>query len=162
MKKILLLILIFIIFLFSCHREYGILSYQQNDVEAICTVNEKYTVKIVKSDDLKRMEVLFPDTLEGVFFEMQGENIYVIKEETKIPMSRDSLKGICALLNCFSLKEDFIINLSEEGVASFDTENGIYTVTYGKNSLPQHIKISGDNYEYSVLIDTVKIKQRNT
>ena len=79
MKK-LLLILVFCVFFCSCQQKYDILSYQENDILANCTVNEKYNVNIVKKDGALRLDVLSPDTLKGISFEIRGDKAYAIKD----------------------------------------------------------------------------------
>ncbi len=155
MKK-LILIFVFCIFLCSCKQEYNILSYQENDIVANCTVNGKYNVNIIKCSEFLCLEVLSPDNLDGIKFELKGNEAYAIKDEIKIPIRRDSLKGICALLNSFSLSESAITTVSTDNIISFDTDYGIYTVTYGENNLPQRIAINGDTYEYSIIVNSIK------
>ena len=156
MKKLFLLLVVCVFFC-SCQNEYDILYYQEGNIEASCTVNDKYDVSISKSNGILRLEVCAPDTLRGVLFEMRGEKVYAIKDEMEILISNDSLKGICALLNCFSLNESAITTVSTINVISFDTDYGLYTVTYGENNLPQHIEITGDTYAYSIDVHTIAI-----
>ena len=157
MKKLFLVPLLFVLCLLSCKKEYNILEYQNNNIEASCTVNEGYNINIIKSNDLKRLEVCSPDTLKGILFEIRGDKAYAIKNEMEIPLSPDSLKGICALLNCFSLLENDIINVSENNVITYKNSYGLYTITYGENSLPQQISIIGDTYEYNITVNGIKL-----
>lgn len=156
--KRLFFILLLLAFLFcSCAKEQNILSYQESNIIANCTINDKFNVNITKSEVALGLEVLAPTTLCGIMFEINKDGAYAIKNETKIPLDKDSLKGICALLNSFSLSEDAMTTVSLNNVISFDTDYGIYTVTYGENNLPQSITIIGDTYEYSILVNTIKL-----
>lgn len=157
MKKIILILIIMLFAFTGCKGDYNILEYQNSNIEASCTVNDKYSVNITKSNDVKRLEVLFPDTLKGILFEMRGDKAYAIKGKMEIPVSTDSLKGVCALLNCFSLSEGEIATVSPNNIISFDTDYGLYTVTYGENNLPQNIKIAGDTYEYNITVNTIML-----
>lgn len=156
-KKLFLIPFLLILCLCSCKQEYNILDYQNNNIEANCTVNDKYNINITKNEGALRLEVLSPKNLEGVQFEIRGNEACAIKDEIKIPIKADSLKGICALLNCFSLSEEAITTVSVDNVISFDTDYGLYTITYGENNLPQKIAIASDNYEYSIIVNTIKL-----
>ena len=157
MKKLLLIPLLIVVCLLSCKREYSILEYQNNNIEASCTVNDKYSVIITKTDDLKILEVRSPDTLKGISFEIRGNKAYAIKDEIEIPVSTDSLRGICALLNLFSLNESEITSVSENNVITYKNDYGVYTVTYGENNLPQKITLVGDTFEYDITVNTIKL-----
>ena len=104
------------------------------------------------------MAVNSPDNIAGVSFEIKGNEAYVIKDEIKIPIGVSEIKGIYSLVNMFSLNEESITTATGNGVITFDTEHGIYTVTYGENNLPQHMEIDGDGFAYSVEIVTIRLK----
>lgn len=157
MKRLFLIPLLFVVCLISCKQEYNILEYQNYNIEASCTVNDKYSVNITKSNDVKRLEICSPDTLKGILFEIRDDKAFAIKDDIEIPVSTDSLKGIGALLNSFSLSEDAMTTVSLNNIISFDTDYGLYTVTYGENNLPQNIKIAGDTYEYNITVNTIML-----
>jgi len=157
MKKIILILIIMLFAFAGCKGDYNILEYQNSNIEASCTVNDKYNVNIIKTNGLKRLEMCSPDTLKGILFEMRGDKAFAIKDDIEIPVSTDSLKGVCALLNCFSLSEGEIATVSLNNIISFDTDYGLYTVTYGENNLPQNIKIAGDTYEYNITVNTIML-----
>lgn len=156
MKK-LILMLVFCVFFCSCHQEYNILTYQENNIEANLTINDKYTVNLTKSNDFLQLYVLSPSYLEGVCFEITNDKSYAIKDEIKIPLDKSKLKGICAILNCFSLSEEAITTVNTSNVISFDTDYGLYAITYGENNLPQMIKITGQDYDYSIVVNTIRL-----
>lgn len=158
MKKLLLTSFMLILFLCSCHQEYNILSYQENDIIANCTVNDKFNVNITKNNELLKLDILSPANLCGVCFEIVNDNAYAIKDEIKIPLNKDSLRGICALLNCFSLSEEAITTVSQNNVIKFDTDYGLYTITYGENNLPQYVMIVSDTYEYSIVVNSISLR----
>lgn len=158
MKKLLLIPFLLILLLASCKQEYNILEYQENDVLANCTVNGKYNVNIIKCNDFLRLEILAPTNLKGISFKLTENDAYAIKDEIKIPLDKNSLRGICALLNCFSLTEEAITSVNQNNVITFDTDYGLYTVAYGKNNLPEHIAIASDTYDYSIVVNSISLR----
>ena len=159
MKKIILAFILSLLLFCSCKNEYNILSYQENDIEAQCIVNEKFNLEIKKSGKSVNISVLSPKSLAGVKFEIGENSSFVIKDEIKIPLKNEDISGIYALSRIFSLNEEAITTASYDGVISFDTEYGIYSVSYGKNNLPQHIEISAADFDYSVEIVAIKLKE---
>ena len=159
MKKIILAFVLSLLLFCSCKNEYNILSYQENDIEAECIVNEKFDLEIKKTGKSVNISVLSPKSLVGVKFEISENSSFVIKDEIKIPLKNEDISGIYALSRIFSLNEEAITTASYEGVISFDTEYGIYSVSYGKNNLPQHIEISAADFDYSVEIVAIKLKE---
>ncbi len=157
MKKIFALALLSLFFIISCKQEYGILDYQDNNIEAECEINQKYKVVIIKNGGTLSLEIREPLSLCGVKFQIADGKASIIKNELKIPISKESLRGICALTNIFSLDEGTITTATENNIISFENEYGIYRVLYGESSLPQKIEISGDGYDYAVTINTIKL-----
>ncbi len=158
MKKLILIFPLLVLFFASCKQEYDILSYQANDLEAHCTVNENYEVIISKNSSSLSLHVLSPDSLNGVSFEITDNTACILKDDMKIDVKKDSLAGICAILNSFSLREEAITTVNQNNVISFDTDYGIYTVTYGENNLPYLISITGEAYEYQIKVNSIKIQ----
>ena len=159
MKKLFFMMFLLAFLFCSCANEQNILSYQESNIIANCTINEKFNVNITKNGDYLSLEVLSPATLCGIMFEMTSKGAYAIKDEIKIPLDKDSLRGILALLNSFSLSEDAMTTVSLNNIISFDTDYGLYTVTYGENNLPQNIKILSDAYEYNIIVNTIKLTE---
>lgn len=158
MKKLILISLLLVFLFASCKQEYDILSYQENTIEANCTVNDKYRIIITKNAERSSLRVLEPESMEGICFEVENGNAYAIKDEMRISVSKKSLEGICAILNSFSLDEESITTVKQNNVISFDTEYGLYSVTYGENNLPYHFSIISDTYEYEITVNSLKIQ----
>lgn len=158
MKRLLIPIFLLAILLCSCQREYNILTYQENEIVSECTINNKYDITITKCKDFLRLDIISPASLAGVSFEIKEGNAYAIKDDISIPIDKNSLRGICAILNCFSLKENEIATVNQDSTCIFNSDYGTYTVTYGENDLPKHIEISTDTYNYSIAINSILLK----
>ena len=157
MKRILFILALVALLFMSCGNEYDILSYQEKEITAECKVNEKFDLEIKKTGGCVRICVLSPENLGGTVFEISKESSFVIKDELKIPLDNENIRGIYALSQIFSLSEEAITTATQNGVISFDTDHGLYTVTYGENNLPELITISGDDFEYSVKINAISL-----
>ena len=156
MKRILFILALVTLLFMSCGSEYDILSYQENEIVAECQVNEKFDLEIKKTGGCVQICVISPENLGGTVFEISKESSFVIKDELKIPLDNESIDGIYALSQIFSLSEEAITTATNGGVITFDTGSGVYTVTYGENNLPHHIEISGDSFSYFVEIKSIK------
>lgn len=157
MKRILFILALVALLFVSCGNEYDILSYQENEITAECQVNEKFDLEIKKAGGCVRICVISPENLGGTVFEISKESSFVIKDEMKIPLDNENIRGIYALSQIFSLSEEAITTATSEGVITFDTDHVLYTVTYGENNLPELITISGDVFEYSVKINAISL-----
>lgn len=158
MKKLIFATLI-LVFLCSCKQDYNILSYQENDIVAYCTVNNKFDLTVSKAQDKITVEILKPENLGGITFEFEKENSYAIKDEMKIPINNENIKGIYALSRIFSLDENGISTVGTNNVITFDCNDAIYTVTYGENNLPLHMEIRGNTFEYSVDLKSIRLNE---
>lgn len=161
MKRLFLILLFFGCFLMlSCQAEYGILGYQEKDIVAECTVNGKYKVEIQKTQNMCKVTVLEPQSVKGVSFEI-GESVYAIYGDTRIETEKDSLQGICALSQIFSQSEDCLTTATKEGMGSvltFQKDTCVYKITMGKNSLPKHVSILSENFEYQIDVLSIELK----
>ena len=158
MKRLILIFLLLAFLFASCKQEYNILSYQESNIEADCTINDKYRVMITKNPECLSLRVLEPQSMVGISFELKNESAYAIKDEMKISVSKECLAGICAILNSFSLDEESITTVTQNNVVSYDTDYGLYSVTYGENNLPYHFSIISDTYEYEITVNSLKIQ----
>ena len=104
-----------------------------------------------------RISVISPEKLKGTVFEISKESSFVIKDELKIPLNNDDICGIYALSQIFSLSEEAITTATQSGVISFDTDHGLYTVTYGENNLPEHIEIHDSSFSYSIDVKAIML-----
>ena len=161
MKRLFFILFFFCITLTSCQGKYGILDYQNKDILAVCTVNEKYKVEIAKTKELCKITVLEPENIKGISFEI-GERAYTVFGDTKIESSKESLDGICALSEIFSQSEECLTTAKEEGqgsVFTFQRDACVYRLTIGKNSLPKHVQILSDSFEYNVDILSIELAE---
>lgn len=157
MKRLIcLLFIINVILLCACRNEYNILSYQEKNITANCTVNDKYNIEITKNESGRKLTVLEPENLCGIAFEIGENTSYAIKDSMKIPLNNQHISGIFALSSIFSLKEGNLATVTENNILTFKDTYTVYTVTYGENNLPLHIEISGDKFRYSVNVNSIK------
>lgn len=160
-RSLILLIFLLILCLFGCtQKEYGILLYQEKDIEASCIINEKYTATITKSDGVFTISIIEPSELNTVKFEIHENEAYAIAGYVRVPMEKKSLKGICALLYMFSLDEASLTTATEvENGAELEFSNdyGSYKIVTNKDGIPKSCQISGDSYEYTVEIASIAL-----
>ncbi|MBO5261796.1 MAG: hypothetical protein J6B45_02000 [Clostridia bacterium] len=161
MKRLFLILLFFSAFLlFSCRAEYGILDYQEKDIVAECMVNGKYKVEIQKTQNMRKVTVLEPQNARGISFEI-GERAYALYGETKIEIEKAHLDGICALAEIFSQSEECLTTAKEQGggsVLTFQNDTCVYKITFGEHSLPKHIYILSEGFEYNIDILSIDLK----
>ena len=163
MKKLVLVATLFFCLLFpSCRgQEYGILPYQDKNIDAECTLNSEYKIRIVKENGRGHICFLEPTELSTISFSIEDERVTGNAGETKIPLPEKNTRGILAIFNMFSLKEGEISSARQEGSLSyieFTTSYGVYSLTLGKNSMPKNIKIVSSDYTFDISIDTILLK----
>lgn len=163
MKKIICLCfsVVFCLTFISCtEREYGILFYQDNKITAECTVNDKYNIVITKDGANSSLQVVLPSEMQGVMFTYNGNECYAMLDEIKIPINKDDLKGIFALINIFSLDEGTITSAKIKGEQSITFENtyGTYTMSFDDKGYPKNAKITDGVYDFNVKITALKVE----
>ena len=162
MKRLFFILLFFgSLCLLSCQAEYGILDYQSNDLVAECKINGKYKVEIAKVGSICTVTVQEPESARGITFTV-GEGVSVSASDFEIEADREQLGGICALAGIFSQKEECLISATKRGEGSelsFQTEECVYRITLGKNSMPQNVSIVSDSFEYNVEILSIEIAE---
>ncbi|MBO5374518.1 MAG: hypothetical protein J6A54_03605 [Clostridia bacterium] len=150
MKRIFVL-LILMLALFSCAERYELLSYQEGDISAKCSLNDKYIINVEKSADERVLKILEPCELEGVEFRCTSEGCVAICDDIEIPIDRALLNGVVAICSIFDLDESAIqasIADEDEASVSFLMDDISYTVTYGDDCLPSLIEISTDGFSH--------------
>lgn len=161
MKKILLtLTLILVALICSCTRNYGILDYQNKDIVAECKINEKYKTEIIKTTDLCKIRVLEPIDAQGIEFEITKDGAFVAYNDLKIEMSKENLKGVCAIASIFSQSEEYLTGAWDEkgkSVLTFEQNGTHFQITLGENSTPKRVKILNEAFEYDIEICTIKL-----
>ncbi len=161
MKRFVCIIFVVLMLFASCNTKYDILFYQKYSITATCKINDAYTVEIKRTEELTSLEVLYPNQLKGAIFYTNQNEAYVQKDDLKIPVNKESLRGICALLSCFDLEEASITTVESENkssIVTFACKSATYVVTYGQNKLPSFIEINGDTFDYSVEVCTIQLK----
>lgn len=163
MKKTVLLLLLLCVILVGCDkREYGIMSYQNKNISARCTVNGEYEITLEQEKGICRLSVTKPERLKGISFELGTDYAKAVYKGAEITVSREHLGGICAISNIFALKEESLTDAMKKGaesVLSFKNIYGTYQVTLGKNSMPQEIIIQSPSYIYEIRVDAIEIRE---
>lgn len=155
------LVLLCTLCFFGCQgQNYDILSYQNKNISAICTLNDEYKIKVERKNDLSSVSFLEPKELKSVIFTLKNDELSALAGEVNIPLSKENADGIYAILNMFSLDTATVKTAKDDGefdVLEFDTEIGLYTLLMGENNLPSKIIISGDGYFFEILIDEISL-----
>ena len=161
MKRLVALVLLLVL-LCSCGSEYDILEYQKGDISAVCEVNGEYKINIIKKEEKRALEIITPSELDDVQFEYDGKSWCAISGEVKIPMEKEQLSGICALCSIFDLEESSITTVSDTldgySTVNFEGDDASYSVTYNKQALPSHIRITSADFEFDIEIIAIEIK----
>ncbi|MBO5287668.1 MAG: hypothetical protein J6B34_06035 [Clostridia bacterium] len=160
MKRLVIFLALIALLSCSCQQKYDILDYQGGNIEAHCTVNEKYSVVIKSNKEALTLEIVEPVRLKGVTFQI-GNEVYASVNDVKIKIKPEQIKGICALCHMFSLEEETMTAAEKNGEGSeltFLDSYGAYTLTLGKGSVPSRVIINGEKYSYNVIIDGIKIE----
>ena len=152
------LFLVIICLFSSCSDRYGILDYQNGDIVAVCEINGKYTVNIIKEGNVRTLQTLSPSEVAGVSFVFDPE-CTVTYDGLELKLSRDEVKGVAALCSVFDLDEGMIgaIGGTETDTVSFNSDTICYTVTYNSLSLPERIMISGD-FDFDIRVLSIEYK----
>ena len=163
MKKLFLIqfFCVFLLVFSSCRvQNYGILSYQEKAIDAECTLNGEYKISIRKHGSEKKICFSEPSALSHISFEIVGENVTARAGEVEIQLEPETVRGILALSNVFSLNEGALSTagaLGERSNMEFQTEYGTYTLTLGKNGLPSRVQIYSAHYRYDISVDAIKL-----
>ncbi|MBQ7352612.1 MAG: hypothetical protein IJW54_01255 [Clostridia bacterium] len=156
MKKALILLPLILLSLSSCiNQSYGILPYQQKNIEAEITVNNEFKIRLIKRENIT-LEIIEPKELDTMSFIIEENGILAKNNNIEILLEKESLDGIYALSQIFSLNESFLTSM-EEGQLTFEQNETHYKLTLGKNDLPDKIIISSNSFYYEISIDGIEI-----
>lgn len=163
MKRLALVFLVILFAFVSCSQPtYGILKYQERDIVAQCLVNDNFRCILEKKQSTLTLKILEPQALSSVSFVFEGDGVLAISGEVKIPLSKESLDGIYALLMVLCLREEELTSAKEEenGEATlcFLNGQGEYTLKIGKNQMPKSAEIISDGYHYKVIFESIMIE----
>ena len=159
------LFLVFTILLCVCllgcgGQRYNILDYQDKNINAECVVNDKYKINLIKSKDKAVIEVQEPKEAQGISFIIEENTSYAVSGDVKIQMEKKDLGGICAIGSMFSQNEECLVRATEQGKGSvfiFQNDSCMYQITLGENSVPHHVKITSESFEYDIEICSIEL-----
>lgn len=158
MKRLATVFLISIM-LVSCAPRYDILSYQNGNIEAECEINGKYTVNIIKKEAFRSVQIISPNELSNISFEFDGSDWTARCDDISIPIEKEYLPGIRAISSVFDLEEGWITTASDEdgvGIVDFCSDGLSYLVSYNAQSLPEKIKITGNDFNFDINVVSIK------
>ncbi|MBO5338370.1 MAG: hypothetical protein J6A96_01570 [Clostridia bacterium] len=163
MKRLSLFLLpVLLFFVVSCHNQsYGILSYQDKNIEAECTLNGEYKILVTKSGEKSSVSFIEPSSLSSVSFTYEGERVTARASDMEITLPKNELEGAVAVLSMFSLSEECLVSVSkgENGdIMEFDSEHGSYRLTMGENDMPKRIEIEAEGYQFDIIVESIMIK----
>lgn len=160
MKRFLPVLLLAFFLLCACNEKKDFLAYQQKNPTIECVVNEKFELLISKSE-IVTIEVKKPSEISALYFEFGQSDGYVINGDLKIPLGRESACGLYALSCVLSLENESIVSVVDQGknsIVTFENDLGTYSVTYGKNLLPNHIEIHSDKFDYDIVVKGISLE----
>lgn len=155
MKKGLIIPLILLFFCACTNQSYGILPYQEKDIEAEINVNNEFKIRLIKKDNIT-LEIIEPVTLKEISFTVEENGILAKDGNVEIMLDKDKLDGIYAISRIFSLDEA-CLTTAENSQFSFEQNNAHYVVMLGKNDLPQSIRITSNSFFYQITIEGINI-----
>ena len=164
MKK---LVIFFMLFVFSlslcaCHNQkYDILSYQEKEIYAECTLNGEYKIKIVKKKEATCVGFLPPSSLSNIEFVITENSVLGKSGELEIPLEKSNASGIYAIGMVFSLCEGDLSCAKGQGKESymeFTNEHGIYKLLLGENNLPKSVEIVSSAFLLDITFDAILLK----
>ena len=162
MKKLFLVLTFILIFsLAGCRgQSYGILSYQEKNIEAQCTLNGEYKILVTKTEKKSSVCFLEPSSLAHFSFTLSENGLTAKADDMEIPLNGDSASGVSALLSMFSLSEECLVRASQENggdVFEFSSDRGEYRLTMGEAGVPKRIEISNTDFSFDIVVDAVKL-----
>ena len=162
-RMIFILLLAAFLVLTSCAqaRDYGILEYQDKSIEAECLINGEFLCILKKDKEEISLKILEPSALSEISFVRRADELYAQSGDIKIPVKKEQIDGIYAVISLFDLKEEELTGATDEdgaAVLSFLNDQGKYVLRIGKNNALQSAQITGDGYRYEILFQGVKIQ----
>ena len=143
MKKA-VFIFVFLISLTFCSCAGGadmtqLLSYQPKDFTARINVSGdgEFSAELKKTGELIAMEMLSPDEISGVVYELSGGELFIKAGDVKIKLDGEAEKPM-TVFSCFALAADSGWKISSEklgGAAIYKCVSSDATVYFDKTSL---------------------------
>lgn len=153
--------LLSLIFLSCGEEKYGVLPFEGRDAQAICEVNEKFTVEICREGEVCTLTVIAPSEIEGVVFSFSDKGDCMMLDNTAVPVSRENMQGIYALASVFNINEAMMTSASSidgTGMLCFIREDTEYTLQFDREGDITGAKIIGEGYEYTLEFSLLQIK----
>jgi hypothetical protein len=164
MKKFITFFMLFVfgLSLCACHNQkYDILSYQEKEIYAECTLNGEYKIKISKQNSTTCVGFLAPSSLSSIEFIITENGVVGKSGELEIPLEKATASGICAVSMVFSLSEGDLTCVKSQGKESymeFSNEYGTYKLLLGENSLPKSVEIVSSAFLLDITFDAILLK----
>lgn len=164
MKKFITFFMLFVfgLSLCACHNQkYDILSYQEKEIYAECTLNGEYKIKISKQNSTTCVGFLAPSSLSSIEFIITENGITGKSGELEIPLEKATASGICAVGMVFSLSEGDLTCAKSQGKESymeFSNEYGTYKLLLGENNLPKSVEIVSSAFLLDINFDAILLK----
>ena len=163
MKKIMVILMLLAIIVTACgcqNNHYGIVPFENKNVMMECNINDKFDVIIKKENDTLSLEVVKPSEIEGLAFVFSKEESYALSGEMQIPISKESYKGIFAIVSILNIKEEMSLSATSSGgngIVEFLCDTGKYTFIYDNDGYLVGATVISDNYRYNIVINGLKI-----
>ena len=98
--------------------------------------------------------VCAPEALAGLTVRFSDRETYLISGETEIPAKRQDLGGFLMLLNCFSGKNEEVVNVqtvsgnSTQTAVTYETAYGTFAVVYTETLIPVSAEFTYRGHRY--------------
>ncbi len=148
MKKFILIIALALTVFVSCASQPpDPLGYQAGISRAVCLFEaEGEVMKIAVVPGSRRVEVIEPEFLSGIYVENAEGGAFLVSEGVEMELPPDVEELISPLAGAFSLRREDILGISEENgtkILRVSANGGEYTVTLGKEGEPTELSFIG-------------------
>lgn len=142
------------------NNHYGIVPFENKNVMMECNINDKFDVIIKKENDTLSLEVVKPFKIEGLVFVFSKKESYALSGEMQIPISKESYKGIFAIVSILNIKEEMSLSATSSGgngIVEFLCDTGKYTFIYDNDGYLVGATVISEDYRYDIVINGLKI-----
>ena len=163
MKRIIGILMLITIITSACgcqSNHYGIVPFENKNVMMECNVNDKFDVIIKKENDTLSLEAVKPSEIKGLTFVFGKTESYAVSSETKIPIAKESYKGIFAIASILNIKEEMSLSVTSSGgngIVEFLCDTGKYTLIYDNDGYLVGATVISEDYRYDIVINGLKI-----
>lgn len=96
----------------------------------------------------RRIEILSPEGVAGCAFVKDGDNVFAVYGEMKIPLSGEFSSGLLPFFEMFDLSETDINSISKtddgKTEVSAKGKNGIFSVVLSSDGMPEKFSYTGE------------------